>query len=558
MDYEIVFIVILVFILLLIATIYIYNYFNSNQITNGGGGISDPPPDINKMADSTLLLVNNTGNELNVFLQEKLGDPAAPVVVSWDFMIKNTCTIKKYPDEDYPAESSDAIGDSGVIVTIPVNNDPNKDNYWCTLTIPYSKGVAMRLSPVVIVKVNGVRTMLSKYFQGAPSLIEFGKDMVANMSIEDGTTYNMSQKLTIPDPNIKQDDPAYKTSYIVTDINYRGNPCTYNGTDVNGQPIHRGDSYPFQNYFLPGTSASNLFGCLVGNSNGTFPDGITENTNPYYHLTGNLSNPRKTWCDYVQIGQCTRDGNNSSLNCKAFAPTEPAGSPATFNGDTCPGCFENGKQTKFTTYCYDYNDLSSSPALHYPYKMQVLFKNLADTHLEELTIPDCIETPYEDKCGVSSYRLSKKSGSPDCPEFLNRGNLNIINVCYQNGGPPPDIKTCQFYNLSPPCPGDYYACYQQDNSVACNKDADEFKNPGYYCKPLCYNGDGPTGPTGPTGGTCNPPKYQNACNSQCAVGAHVCINGADSAKWGCYDKPITCGNNPNAKCEYTCQQGPRS
>jgi hypothetical protein len=421
----------------------------------------------------------------------------------------------------------------------------------------------MRISPVVIVKVNGKRTMLSKYFQGAPSLIEFGKDMVGNMSIEDGTTYNMKQTMSI---GKKNGIDTYTT------INYTGNPCTYEGKDTNGQPTPQKDSYPFKNYFLPGTNANNLFGCLVDGSNGTFQEGKTEESNPYYHVTGWLDNPSKKWCDNVQIGQCSRDDKNSSLGCQAYAPI--GGGPANFTAETCTGCFENGEHTKFTTYCYSYDDLSSSPSFSSPYKMQVFFKNLNDNaHPEELTIPDCKGTPYDGKCGDPDvYCLSKKNKAPDCPKFLNSGNLDIINVCYQNGRPPGPpgptgptgpIQTCKSYNLTPPCQLDFYACYN-DTIVYCNPEADIFNNPGYTCNPLCYNGDGPTGTTGPTGptgttgGTCEPTQYQGDCNSQCATNAYVCINGDQSAQWGCYANPITCDNYPNAKCESTCRQGPRN
>jgi hypothetical protein len=486
------------FILLLIATIYIYNYLNRNN--NGSGGISTPPPNINDLPESTLLLVNNTGNDLNVFLQEVNN-------TTWDFLTKNNCGKTGYKFGS--SESSDAIGAlSGVIVTIPKNNDPNKDNFWCTLKIPDTNGVAMRLSPIVIVNVNGTRTMLSKYFQGQPSLIEFGKDMVGNMSIEDGTTYNMSQTMSI-------DKDTYTT------INYRGNPCTYNQTDVNNQPIPTEGSYPFQNYFLPGTNSQNLFGCLVGNPYGTFIDGTNADSSPYYHLTRNLNNGRKKWCDEVQKGQCNRDQNNDDEYCQT-SKTPPY---SDFNATTCTGCFENGKQTKFTTYCYDFNDTSSQPYFKSPYKMQVLFKNLADPHLEELTIPSCKGTPYDGKCGGPDvYCLSKKIGVPDCPKYLNVGNLDIINVCYQNGGPTPPILNCtQNYD----CPTGNYYC---PTNKLCSKNKID------NCPEICIS-IGPTGPTGPTGstGTIFPTKQcppstdpiTNVCQT-CATGNNPCPKDGNS------------------------------
>jgi hypothetical protein len=429
------------FILLLIATIYIYNYLNTNN--NGSGGIRDLQPNIDEMPESTLLLVNNTGNELNVFLQEKLGDPSAPVFVKWDFLNDNNCTIKIYPDKDKPAESSDAIGDSGVIVNIPLNKDPSIKN-WCTLKIPDTNGNAMRISPVVIVNVNGKRTMLSKYFQGEPSLIEFGKDMVGNMSIEDGTTYNMSLKMSI-------DKIDNKDTY--TTINYNGNPCTYKDTYSNGQPEHTDDSYDFQNFFLPGTNPKNLFGCLVGNPYGTFIVGKNADSSPYYHLTGNLNNGRKKWCDEVQKGQCNRDiKTNSDENCKTTGQFPDV----VFDATTCTGCFSDGNHTKFTTYCYDFNDKSSQPYFRSPFKMQVLFKNLGvEAHLESVTIPNCIKS----QCGSNLYSRTIVGGDDGgCTKFLNEGVANMINVCYQNGGPTPSPEPLICADYTPTCPKDSYWC----------------------------------------------------------------------------------------------------
>jgi hypothetical protein len=143
--------------------------------------------------------------------------------------------------------TSDAIGaNRGQVVTLPKKND------WCLLKIPdFYTNIAFRMSfdipeniykyiffrmsfdipeniykyiffriePVVIINVDGQRTMLSKYLQGAPTLIEIGKNMVGNMSVIDGTNYLIKQEMTYG--TYGGNDPSFGT----TTIDYIGNPC---------------------------------------------------------------------------------------------------------------------------------------------------------------------------------------------------------------------------------------------------------------------------------------------------------------------------------------------
>jgi hypothetical protein len=403
-------------------------FLDNTQITPTPPPPPPPPPPSND--NSTIKVMNNTENELNVFFQlVKLTDIqmcSNDVINNYKNCIDNSSPFlydgKCYVAPYNPVASgksqcmltqkttqwniisqsggcsvsepftptSDAIGaNRGQVVTLPKKND------WCLLKIPdFYTNIAFRIAPVVIINVDGQRTMLSQYLQGAPTLIEIGKNMVGNMSVIDGTNYLINQEMTYG--TYGGNDPSFGT----TTIDYIGNPCKA--------------PYDYKNYYLPGTNKDNLYGCLVGAANGTFQEGKNENSDPFYHLTGWLIDPRKTWCEEVHKDQC------SDFNCTGTSTR------------TCEKCYadgykENNHQTYFTTYCYDYNDSSSSPWFKSPFTLKLTFSNIAKTPPSSITIPPCENV---DICSVGEYVISRTNGgTAGCFKSLETTGGDIEKIC---------------------------------------------------------------------------------------------------------------------------------
>jgi hypothetical protein len=245
-----------------------------------------PPPPPYNSDNSTIKVMNNTENELNVFFQlvaitniqmcsnDVINNNTTCINNSSPFLYEGKCYDAPYNNVDSGKRgvnplstrtesfsksqcmltqkttqwniisqsggcsvsepfipASDAIGaNRGQVVTLPKKND------WCLLKIPdFANNNAFRMSfdipeniyeyiffriaPVVIVNVDGRRPMLSQYLQGAPTLIEIGKNMVGNMSVIDGTNYLIKQEMTYG--TYGGNDPSFGT----TTIDYIGNPC---------------------------------------------------------------------------------------------------------------------------------------------------------------------------------------------------------------------------------------------------------------------------------------------------------------------------------------------
>ena len=490
MNDNIIILVILFILVLLIILIVMYNNNNNNTDIS-------TPPNFNSIPDSSLQLVNNTENELNVFLQL-----VTPYQNSNAWIITGTTNGCIVSEHFIP--TSDAIGAlSGQNISIPAGK-------WCNLKIPdFTKGVAFRIVPIVNINIDGKKTIISQYLQGAPSLIEIGKDMVGNMSIEDGTNYKIHQIMTI-DNNAK------------TGINYEGNPCIFGKKGY----------YDFTNYFLPGTTPENLFGCLVGTSVGTFIDGKGPNDNPYYHLTGYLSEPRKTWCDQVHLNQCADRIECTSIN-------------NIINNATCKNCFKNGSttQTDFTSYCYDFNDTTSQPYFRSPYKLQLIFSNLNNTPPSSITIPEC----EANECPINNYVVStKKDGVAGCPANLSQTSGDILNICRKKSNlNVNDIPVCK----TSTCSKDQYDVTYKNNLgetiKQCRGNPLPLQTTTDYTQ--CKNTSSP------------PPPGIEYCyndpvlkNNQCPVNYYVCYNNQTNPnEWGCSSTPQSSG------CMKQCHNVPR-
>jgi hypothetical protein len=524
MDYEIVFIVILVFILILIATIYIYNYFNSNQIANGGLIYDEKAYNYDELVslqtsntDYRTLILNDTYedassifvNELNIYLQ-------CPVGISDENYFWKTLP---YIDASNSLPTSQPNNYGGNL-TKPLKTMPPTqfgDDWVQILTLPPGHWVVLNNPYVGYPEKPGYRITALKNYKAVTGTIcvdnqqlgRYGEGCPCGNNNPDGCGMPSLFESTI--------DGIMDLS-IVDGCNYSLTiqaSITKKDTDISSKTPYIFNTNPCK------AIGKNENGCL-----NPVKDGFFKNTSPC--IDNN---------DDKAIQYCVNGSPENSDYTTALCWNTPCTGTGDEQNNICNLCgssskwcqsIQNGKKFGVKPYCYSHGDDGSSSVFISPYISILSYSNLRDKGQGNISgVFDC---PSDPQCG-----------SPTGPP-----------------GPTGPIETCENLGLYPTqCSVNDYACYKSFDEVACNKDPAEFNKPGYNCNPLCYNGDGPTGTTGTTGGTCDPPQYQSVCNSQCAVGAHVCINGGDSAKWGCYDNRITCVNYPFVSCEQTCQQGNR-
>lgn len=183
-----------------------------------------------------------------------------------------------------------------------------------------------------------------------PVLIEGGKDMVADASAVDGINFKMNYSLTTDNNRIdnmvinknpcKGLDSKYKL-----DIGCR-NPAKIDCTNNSDSDWNPKDSCS----------------CKPNTQNCAFNDcsrilfNIPADKQQYYHnYDGGKAGPN---------GEIVKPFINNYKNLKDGTPLK----------QFCEGIqFNSGD---FTTYCYDYNDTSSSPYLRSPYKISVIYTDL--------------------------------------------------------------------------------------------------------------------------------------------------------------------------------------
>lgn len=190
---------------------------------------------------------------------------------------------------------------------------------------------------------------IKKVVKQWPVLIEGGKDMVADASAVDGINFKMNYSLTTDSNRIDK-------------MVINKNPCK--GLD-NKYKLDIGCRNPAKidcnNFTDSGWNTKDSCSCKSGTQNCAFNDcsqllfNIPDNLQKYYHnYDGGKSGPN---------GEVVKPFINNSKNLN--------------NNSLKQFCeniqFETGD---FTTYCYDYNDTSSSPYLRSPYKISVIYTDL--------------------------------------------------------------------------------------------------------------------------------------------------------------------------------------
>ena len=322
------------------------NLKNSQCITPTSGGC----PLGRTMAaqpGSTVQIINNTSESpFHVFLEysnlnlvgKLLDHPALdpPAGGPWKILTASSpgvtlgAPVQYYPaDSGVPGKKADpvAIGSATWQELIM----PNRGDA-VILSIPnFTPGQPWSVRPLKY--RNGRPCGGSEGDCGMPILIESGKDMVGDMSAVDGVNFLLCYELT--------------TKGGPTTIDFKTNPCAAVGRNP------RGCTNP---------SVDGIFDPALVKSSACLPAGSAHCwlSDPCPAGTCNLTGASKAWCDAVTDGQCA---NSSSHWTDA---QRGSGGP-----DQC------AKNNMFTTYCYSHNDATSSPYFSAPYKMKLVYSDLA-------------------------------------------------------------------------------------------------------------------------------------------------------------------------------------
>jgi len=226
-----------------------------------------------------------------------------------------------------------------------------------------------------------------------PVLIEGGKDMVADASAVDGINFKINYSLTTGDNNI----------YNMT---IHKNPCEnlpdkYK-LDIGCRNPAKIDCSSFNDY-----SAQDTCSCKPNTQNCAFNDcsrllfNIPDDIKQYYHCyDGGKSGPN---------GEVVKPFINNSKNLKDNALKKFCDVIQWNTGN-------------FTTYCYDYNDTSSSPYLRAPYKIRIEYTDLSKgvkptpgpKDIKKCSVLNIDTTP----CGNQPYVCQNEKGSPGCGKII--------------------------------------------------------------------------------------------------------------------------------------------
>jgi hypothetical protein len=294
-----------------------------------GGGIS---PSIQSQPTSSLQIVNNTSeNPLHVFLGTRNN--------AW---VKLDGNGTVYPAVAWGSKPEliawDPVGASNLSeVIIP------KNGYMIVKLPPDMHGKAFRVTPLKLknndnTPLTSTKMALSKVLHQWPILLEGGEDVVADSSAVDGINFKMKYELTSDNGSIK-----------VMEIHK--NPCE--GLDKKYQldvgcrcPASIDCNTPTCEC-KPGTQDCMFNNCSQKLFN--IPDTLKQYIGKY-----DGGNPNDVVKKFI----------NKSTNIKDGSPLR----------QYCDNLQSNSGD--FTAYCYDYNDVDSSPWLRTPYKMKVTYMDL--------------------------------------------------------------------------------------------------------------------------------------------------------------------------------------
>lgn len=191
-------------------------------------------------------------------------------------------------------------------------------------------------------------TMASNFVNGVPKdvvagqqavLIEAGKDVVADASAVDGINYKIKYELT--------SDGEIKTTEITT------NPCE--GLDDK----YKSGTVGCRNPAKVDCSGEASCDCEPGTQNCTF----NECSQTLFNIPEDLKKYIGTYDGGDANGKPVKSFINDPANLKVGSALAKFCTAVNGVGD-------------FTTYCYDYNDVSSSPWLSSPYKIKVTYSEL--------------------------------------------------------------------------------------------------------------------------------------------------------------------------------------
>jgi Cys-rich repeat protein len=291
-------------------------------------------PSIESQEDSSIQIINNTSETyLHVFLQVD--------VIKW---VKLSGTGILYEPINWGENNNTAWDPVGAMnlseVIIPKNgniilNIPSDMNRKPFRVTPLKFKVSDDLKPV-----NSYDSAISKIYKQWPILIEGGKEVVADSSAVDGINFKMKYELTTKDGikvmEIKKnpcEGLGKKYTSDVVDVGCR-NPAKVDCEGKASCDCKGNQNCKFNNcsdilFDIPGSIDEYKYNYDGGNPTPVVKKFINDSSNL------KKSSPLKNFCDKLQ--------NDS--------------------GD-------------FTAYCYDYNDVSSSPWLSSPYKMKLTYTDL--------------------------------------------------------------------------------------------------------------------------------------------------------------------------------------
>jgi len=311
-------------------------------------------PTIQNQPGSTIQIVNNTSeNPLHVFLGTK-NDPWLPAnpggngkiypaiawgssqeLVAWDPIGAGNISEAIIPKNGY------------IILKLP--SDMFKSAFRVT---------ALKLKNNDNTPLKSTSVAKSKVLNQWPILFEGGAEVVADTSAVDGINFKMKYELTgkdgIQNMEIHKNPCASLESKYQLDVGCR-NPAKVDCSTATCTCCCCAD----KNGPIPGSDYAKGL-CKIANQDCKF-NACSEKL---FNIPSDLLNKFKDTYDGGNPNDVVKKFINKSTNLKDGSPLRRFCEDIQFNtGD-------------FTTYCYDYNDVSSSPWLSPPYKVKITYMDL--------------------------------------------------------------------------------------------------------------------------------------------------------------------------------------